>query len=330
MQLNRGAEGGGRGCGAPPDGKQLRCRERELVAQLHELLFPSPPPPSAAGGSMSWSSSSLSADLFVERCSLPVEAPASCGKRRGRGSKRVREGHPQEEQKQRGGGCSTATKAARSRRRKEGTPTTTIVTTVPDFDGYQWKKYGQKQIEAAKYPRSYYRCTNSMDQACPAKRTVQRNEDGDGDGGQPKYTVVYISEHSCKTAEAVAAPVILETTARTKSLAAPDDAAVFASSSSAASTGTQSPATSDITWSGCTVAGANPTPTEFAADSDCWEWDPSPAAPAVAAAALLQEMDFARPIMSPVHVAATDGSWINDLFVNESLFVLNSSQLFGF
>jgi hypothetical protein len=24
---------------------------------------------------------------------------------------------------------------------------------VPDFDGYQWKKYGQKQIEAAQHPR---------------------------------------------------------------------------------------------------------------------------------------------------------------------------------
>ena len=45
---------------------------------------------------------------------------------------------------------------------------------------------------------------------------------------------------------------------------------------------------------------------------------------------MLQEMDFAGPIMSPVHVAATDGSWINDLFVNESPFVFNSCQLFGF
>jgi primase-polymerase (primpol)-like protein len=90
--------------------------------------------------------------LSVEHCGSPVKAPVLCGRRRGRGSKRVREGHPQEEQKQRGG-SSTATKAAHGRRKKEGTTTTTIVMTVPDFDGYQWKKYGQKQIEAAQHPR---------------------------------------------------------------------------------------------------------------------------------------------------------------------------------
>jgi hypothetical protein len=153
MQLNRGAVGGGHGCGAP-DGTQLRCRERELVAQLHELLFPSTAPSPSGGGSLggvSWSASS-SAELSVEHCSSPVKTPAPCGKQRVRGSKRVREGHPQEEQKV-PGASKTATKAGRGRRKKEGTTTTTIVTTVPDFDGYQWKKYGQKQIEAAQYPR---------------------------------------------------------------------------------------------------------------------------------------------------------------------------------
>lgn len=330
MQLNRGAVGGGHGCGTP-NATQLRCRERELVAQLHELLFPSTPPP-PAGGSASWPSSSASADLPVEHCGSPVKAPALCGKRRGRGSKRVREGQPQEEQNQ-PGGSSTETKAARGRRKKEGTTTTTIVTKVPDFDGYQWKKYGQKQIEAAQHPRSYYRCTNSADQACPAKRTVQRNDDGDGDAGPPKYTVVYIAEHSCKLTEAAAAPVILETTVRTKTPAAPDTAAVFSSSSSAFSNGTQSPASSDGTWSDGTVSEANPVLWErgdcsslFDVNADCWEWDPSPTAPA---AALLQDMDFAGPIMSPVHVAAADGSWINELFL-KSPFVLNSCQLFGY
>jgi hypothetical protein len=59
--------------------------------------------------------------------------------------------------------------------------------------------------------RSYYRCTHITDKACPAKRTVQRKNDSDGDNGPPRYTVVYISEHSCMATEEVAAPTILET-----------------------------------------------------------------------------------------------------------------------
>jgi hypothetical protein len=165
---------------------------------------------------------------------------------------------------------------------------------------------------------------------------VQRNDEVAADGGSPMYTVVYISEHTCKSTEAVAAPVILETTVRTKT----QDIipTVFPSSSSGISTSTQSPASSDITWSGGTVAGANATPSDrgdssslFVVDGDSWEWDQSPTAAAASAAALLQEMDFAGPIMSPVHVAATDGSWINELlFLNETPFVLNSCELFGF
>jgi len=31
--------------------------------------------------------------------------------------------------------------------------TSSLVTSVPDFDGYQWRKYGQKQIEGAIYAR---------------------------------------------------------------------------------------------------------------------------------------------------------------------------------
>ncbi|GJN13954.1 hypothetical protein PR202_gb00717 [Eleusine coracana subsp. coracana] len=94
-----------------------------------------------------------------------------------------------------------------------------LVTSVPDFDGYQWRKYGQKHIEGAMYPRSYYRCTLSEEQGCPAKRTVQRNDD-DGNGNNtssPKYTVVYMAEHSCRANDSMeeAAPVILETTAIT-------------------------------------------------------------------------------------------------------------------
>ncbi|THG00494.1 hypothetical protein TEA_003989 [Camellia sinensis var. sinensis] len=42
-------------------------------------------------------------------------------------------------------------------------------------DGYNWRKYGQKQVKASEYPRSYYKCTHLN---CPAKKKVERNLDG--------------------------------------------------------------------------------------------------------------------------------------------------------
>ncbi|KAK2987874.1 hypothetical protein RJ640_025641 [Escallonia rubra] len=45
----------------------------------------------------------------------------------------------------------------------------------PVNDGYNWRKYGQKQVKASEYPRSYYRCTNLN---CPVKKKVERSVDG--------------------------------------------------------------------------------------------------------------------------------------------------------
>jgi hypothetical protein len=39
----------------------------------------------------------------------------------------------------------------RCRKKKQGS--TCLVISVPDFDGYNWRKYGQKRIEGAMYPR---------------------------------------------------------------------------------------------------------------------------------------------------------------------------------
>ncbi|KAF2319300.1 hypothetical protein GH714_014479 [Hevea brasiliensis] len=44
-------------------------------------------------------------------------------------------------------------------------------------DGYAWRKYGQKEILNAKYPRSYFRCTHKYDQGCKATKQVQRMEE---------------------------------------------------------------------------------------------------------------------------------------------------------
>nr|WGV38274.1 WRKY [Loropetalum chinense var. rubrum] len=42
-------------------------------------------------------------------------------------------------------------------------------------DGYNWRKYGQKQVKGSEYPRSYYKCTHLN---CPVKKKVERSHDG--------------------------------------------------------------------------------------------------------------------------------------------------------
>ncbi|WCJ44095.1 WRKY DNA-binding protein 33 [Euphorbia peplus] len=42
-------------------------------------------------------------------------------------------------------------------------------------DGYNWRKYGQKQVKGSENPRSYYKCTFPN---CPTKKKVERSLDG--------------------------------------------------------------------------------------------------------------------------------------------------------
>nr|QCV57286.1 WRKY transcription factor [Fagopyrum tataricum] len=42
-------------------------------------------------------------------------------------------------------------------------------------DGYNWRKYGQKQVKASENPRSYYKCTFP---GCPTKKKVEKSLDG--------------------------------------------------------------------------------------------------------------------------------------------------------
>lgn len=57
----------------------------------------------------------------------------------------------------------------------------------PSYDGYNWRKYGQKQVKGSEYPRSYYKCTHPN---CPVKKKVERSFDGQ------IAEIVYKGEHS--------------------------------------------------------------------------------------------------------------------------------------
>ncbi|WVZ99661.1 hypothetical protein U9M48_044924 [Paspalum notatum var. saurae] len=63
---------------------------------------------------------------------------------------------------------------------------------APLDDGLSWRKYGQKDILGAKYPRAYFRCTHRHSQGCLATKHVQR-----ADADPLLYDVVYHGAHAC-------------------------------------------------------------------------------------------------------------------------------------
>lgn len=54
-------------------------------------------------------------------------------------------------------------------------PQQIIYVPVDTNDGYNWRKYGQKQVKASEHPRSYYKCTHIN---CPVKKKVGQSLDG--------------------------------------------------------------------------------------------------------------------------------------------------------
>ncbi|KAJ7299179.1 hypothetical protein O6H91_04G049000 [Diphasiastrum complanatum] len=57
----------------------------------------------------------------------------------------------------------------------------------PSHDGYNWRKYGQKQVKGSENPRSYYKCTHAN---CPMKKIVEQSFDGQ------ITEIIYRGEHN--------------------------------------------------------------------------------------------------------------------------------------
>lgn len=62
----------------------------------------------------------------------------------------------------------------------------------PVENGFNWRKYGGKDILGAKHPKSYYRCTMRQVQGCLATKQVQRTDDD-----PTFFTVTYRGKHTC-------------------------------------------------------------------------------------------------------------------------------------
>ncbi|XWS61638.1 hypothetical protein CRYUN_Cryun07bG0143800 [Craigia yunnanensis] len=71
----------------------------------------------------------------------------------------------------------------------------------PHGDGYSWRKYGQKDILGAKYPRSYYRCTYRNTQNCWATKQVQRSDED-----STIFDVTYRGTHTCAHGKTIPPP----------------------------------------------------------------------------------------------------------------------------
>ncbi|KGN56437.1 probable WRKY transcription factor 46 [Cucumis sativus] len=62
----------------------------------------------------------------------------------------------------------------------------------PLNDGYSWRKYGQKDIHGANFPRCYYRCTHRNVRGCLATKQVQKS-----DNDPNIFEVTYRGRHTC-------------------------------------------------------------------------------------------------------------------------------------
>lgn len=72
----------------------------------------------------------------------------------------------------------------------QGSQSASYIVDKPASDGYNWRKYGQKQVKGSEFPRSYYKCTHP---GCPVKKKVERSLDGQ------VTEIIYKGQHNHET-----------------------------------------------------------------------------------------------------------------------------------
>ncbi|CAN6180027.1 unnamed protein product [Urochloa humidicola] len=88
-----------------------------------------------------------------------------------------------------GGGRRSTPRRSGQRVRTDGA-CRTIVLQNGVQDSYTWRKYGQKEILGARFPRSYFKCGRKS--GCTARRQVQQT-----DADPSKLEITYLGAHTC-------------------------------------------------------------------------------------------------------------------------------------
>ncbi|CAL5080063.1 unnamed protein product [Urochloa decumbens] len=89
-----------------------------------------------------------------------------------------------------GGGGRSAPRRYGQRARTDG-ECRMIVLQNEVQDSYTWRKYGQKEILGARFPRSYFKCGRKP-AGCPARKHVQQS-----DADPSKLEITYLNGHTC-------------------------------------------------------------------------------------------------------------------------------------
>ncbi|KAI3425440.1 WRKY domain-containing protein [Psidium guajava] len=200
---------------------------RELTKQLHGLLHL----PVSSSSSSSSSSRDQTQERLIHRIlasydkalsMLKAEPPAGGCPRRSSESPPSLGGSPMS------GGDSDRdlNDSSTPRKRKAMQPWTKQIRVPPGTllegqldDGYSWRKYGQKDILGAKYPRGYYRCTHRNVQGCLATKQVQRSDDD-----PTVFEITHRGRHTCNQRPAAVVPPFPPPENQTGSIAAVDAA----------------------------------------------------------------------------------------------------------